>query len=86
MKKSVKPMIFKFSLTAFALILMQSLSFASEKQPDVYISRSPVSDLSGPELLHTVWFWVLIIVVIAVFAISLFAAELYKKNGEPHIL
>lgn len=84
MKKSLKSIVSKFSLTAFALILLQSLSFASAKEPDVYISRSSLSDLSGAQLLETGWFWLLIAFVILVLVAAYFAANITGKTDEPH--
>ncbi len=84
MKKSLKSIVSKFSLTAFALLLMQSLSFAAD--PEVYVSTAPVSDISGQQLLNTTWFWVLIVIVIMVFATAFFATAEENKNGEPHAL
>ncbi|OAQ40590.1 hypothetical protein A5893_06500 [Pedobacter psychrophilus] len=86
MKISSKSIASKFSLTAFALVLMQTLSFAADKVPDVYVSRSAVSHLSGQQLLDTTWFWILITIVVLVFITAYFAAGTAKKTGQPHLL
>jgi len=86
MKKSLKSIVSKFSLTAFALVLMQSLSFASATVPDVYVSRASFSDLSGQQLLETPWFWILIMVIVIVFIAAFFAAGSETKAEEQHTL
>jgi hypothetical protein len=86
MKKSLKSIVSKFSLTATALILTQSLSFGAEKVPEVYVSEAPFSNISGQQLLNTTWFWVLIIVVVLVFVTAYFATGTTNKTGEPHAL
>lgn len=61
----------KSAVLFFALVLTNSLSFAAAKIPDVYVSRSSLTDLSGAELLNTTWFWILVAlcIVIAIFAL-----------------
>lgn len=53
--------------------------------PDVYLSRAPVSELSGHELLQQTWFWALIVVVAVVFLCALLSAKT-KDQHEPHAL
>jgi hypothetical protein len=65
----------KSAMLFFALVLTNSLTFAAAKVPEVYISESPVSDLSGAELLNTAWFWILIIVCVVVFISALIATK-----------
>ena len=84
MKKSLKSIVSKLSLTVLTLILMQSLSFASEKVPEIYVSESSVSDLSGSQLLNTTWFWVLIIVVVLVFITAFFSARITEETVDSH--
>jgi hypothetical protein len=86
MKKSLKSIVSKLSLTALTLIFMQSISFASEKVPEIYISESSVSDLSGSQLLNTTWFWVLIIVVASVFITAFFYARITEETDDSHAL
>lgn len=80
--------VLKSAMLFFALILTSSLGFASENTPEVYVSQAPLSDLSGPELLDTNWFWVLIIVVLVVGLLALVSAkdEEHENHVPEHVL
>ncbi len=65
----------KSAMSFFALIVSNSLSFASDKTPEVYVSKAPLSNLSGSELLHTSWFWVMIGVCLVVGLIALLSTK-----------
>ncbi len=83
MKKLIKTSFFKTGFLMTVLSLIQAGAFASEKEPDVYLSRAPVSELSGPELLDTTWFWLLILVVAMVLISAAIAAKRRKGGHEP---
>lgn len=68
----------KSATLIIALVLTNSISFAAAKVSEVYISESPLSDISGKELLNITWFWILIIVSVIV----LIAAMLATKDQE----
>ena len=69
----------KSALLFFALILTNSLGFASDKIPEVYVSQSSLTNLSAMQLLNTPWFWIMIGVCLVVGLIALFSA----KDEEP---
>lgn len=54
-------------------------------QPDVYVSRAPVSEISGHELVEKPWFWILIAVCVIVFITAFLGAQ-DKEDHEPHAL
>ena len=59
----------------FALVLTNSLGFAAEKIPEVYVSQSSLTNLTGPQLLNSTWFWIMIAVCLVVGVIALFSAK-----------
>ena len=67
--------LFKSAFLFFALVLTNSLTFASEKVSEVYVSQSSLSDISIPELLNTSWFWMLIATVFVVAICALIAVK-----------
>nr|WP_294895176.1 hypothetical protein [uncultured Pedobacter sp.] len=70
-----------------ALVLTNSLTFAAEKTPEIYVSESSLSNLSGSQLLHTGWFWILIIAAVIVFATALLCSKDQEDTYFPeHII
>jgi multisubunit Na+/H+ antiporter MnhG subunit len=74
--------ILKSASLLIILLLIQVASFAAEKAPDVYVSRSPVTDV------HNVWgtSWVLFIIAFAVivFIIAFFSAQEKESHTAAH--
>lgn len=91
MKKIIPSLKLKSVLAFVAFLCVSLSSFAQTStqdslyKPDVYISRAPVSEISGPELLEKPWFWILIVVVVSVLLSALLAAK-DKQDHEPHAL
>lgn len=56
----------KSATLILALVLTNSLTFAAAKIPEVYVSESQLSNISGMELLSTTWFWIMIAVCVVV--------------------
>ncbi len=73
----------KSAMLFFALVLTNSLTFAAAKIPEVYVSESSVSNLSGPELLNTGWFWMLIAVIVVVGLCALIATK--DQEDQAHL-
>ncbi|WP_017257751.1 hypothetical protein [Pedobacter arcticus] len=71
----------KSAMLFFALVLTNSLSFASAKIPDVYVSRSSLTNLGGAELLNTNWFWILVALCVLVALCALIST---KDQEEVH--
>lgn len=91
MKKFIPSLKLKSVLAFVAFLFVSLSSFAQSTtqdslyQPDVYIARAPVSEISGPELLEKPWFWILMVVVAVVFLSALLATK-DKEDHETHAL
>lgn len=91
MKKIIPSLKLKSILAFVALLCVSLSSFAQTStqdslyKPDVFISRAPVSEISGPELLEKPWFWILIVIVASVLLSALLATK-DKQDHESHAL